>query len=263
MNPLFLLSSIGMMAVAIVAIVYWKVHSKVLWRLFLLGALAWIVGITAKIIAAIPTQTIMDFVRGILPRYLSEPALWIYIGLLTGVFECGATLAFAHIKRIRSAKWKEAVGFGLGFGAVEALLVGVGSFILVLLVILIPEMLPEELVNYLTSGTNSLLIIPAPIIERITVIFLHALSCVLIVYSVQVKEWKWFWFSFFYKTAIDAIAGYMHLANVLKDITTLGTWVVELVFLPFGIVGLWGLWKFRRRWEGLQVQSEPAEDDFM
>jgi len=194
--------------------------------------------------------------REALPKYVAEPFLWLYIGLLTGVFECGATLAFAYIKRIRWADYDGVVAFGLGFGAVEAFLVGVASFVMVLVVILIPDKLPEGMLEQVTGGTSSLLIIPAPIVERIIAIFLHAFSCVLIVYTVQTKDWRWFWLAFWYKTAVDEIAGIMHLENLLGDLTTLGVWVVELVFLPFGLVGLWGLLVFRRRWAQLAQTTE-------
>jgi len=251
MNPLFLLSGIGMMTVALVAVVYWKVGQSVLWRLFAWGALAWIVGVGVKIIAALPGRFIVSGARDSLPKYIAEPLLWLYTGLLTGVFECGATLAFAYIKRIRSASYKEIVAFGLGFGAVEAFLVGLGSFMVLLLAILIPDKLPEAMVKAMTSGSHSALVIPAPIVGRVTAILLHAFSCVLIVYAVRTRAWRWFWLAFWYKTAVDGVAGLMHLENLLTDISTLGMWVVELVFLPFGLVGLWGLRVFRRRWEAL------------
>jgi hypothetical protein len=67
---------------------------------------------------------------------------------------------------------------------------------------------------------------------------------------------RWFWLAFWYKTAIDAIAGLMHLENLLTDISTLGMWIVELVFLPFGLVGLWGLLAFRWRWESFAENTE-------
>jgi uncharacterized membrane protein YhfC len=256
MNPLFLLCGVGMMAVAFVAVVYWKVRSKVLWRLFAWGALVWIVGVAVKVIASIPNQAIIDAARGALPKYFAEPLLWLYIGLLTGVFECGATLVFAHIRRIRSADYNEVVAFGLGFGAVEAFLVGLASFVMILLVVLVPNKLPEEMVKYMTSGAGSPLVIPAPIVERITAVLLHAFSCVLIVYAVRTRAWRWFWAAFWYKTAMDAIAGLLHLENLLADMFTLGMWVVELILLPFGLVGLWGLWRFRKRWQQLDRNTE-------
>ncbi|MEW6403271.1 MAG: YhfC family glutamic-type intramembrane protease [Chloroflexota bacterium] len=248
MDALHLLSGAGMIVAALATVVYWKVRSNIPWILFLWGALAWIVGVTLKAVASIPSQTIINGVRDILPRYLSEPVLWIYIGLLTGIFEGGAALGFAFIRKIRTASWREVIGFGLGFGALEAFLLGVVAFVLVLLIILAPDKLPPELLQLVTEGDDSLLAIPAPIIERITAILIHAFSCLLIVYAVQVKAWKWFWVSFFYKTAVDSIAGFIHLTYGVENLTTLGVWVMEFSLLPFGIVGGWGLWAFQRKW---------------
>ena len=257
MHPLFLLSGTGMMVVAIAAVWYWKKYSGVLWSFLLWGSLAWAIGVTLKAAASIPTPAIINQVRDALPPHFADPVLWIYIGLLTGIFECGATFAFAYIHRIREANWNEAVGFGVGFGAIEALLVGVGYFLMVLVVIFIPDKLPPELLKFATAGSDSLWVIPAPIVERAIVIPLHALSCVLIIYAVRTRTWRWFWLSFAYKTVVDAIAGYIHLTYGLENLTTLDAWIVELVFLPFGVVGILGLYGFRRRWQLLSV--EPTE----
>ncbi|MEW6499587.1 MAG: hypothetical protein AB1589_45060, partial [Cyanobacteriota bacterium] len=77
MDALHLLSGAGMIVAALATVVYWKVRSNIPWILFLWGALAWIVGVTLKAVASIPSQTIINGVRDILPRYLSEPVLWI------------------------------------------------------------------------------------------------------------------------------------------------------------------------------------------
>ncbi len=251
MNPLFLLSGIGMVVVALATVIYWKFKSKVATAFFLWGAVAWVVGVVLKGIAAIPQSSIIDTTREYLPRFFSEPVLWLYIGLLTGVFECGAALAFTYfIKKLRYANWKEAVGFGAGFGAVEALLLGLVSFLWILLLILFPEIqerLPSEY-KFLATEPDSLLVIPAGILERVTAIFIHTFSSVLIIYAVQSKKWKWFWVSFFYKTAVDGIAGFHHITYGIENLTTLEIWVAEFIFLPFGIVGAWGLWVFKQRW---------------
>lgn|GEM_PF-972251 len=254
MNPLFLLSGIGMIVVAIAAVMYWKKYSGVLWSFFFWGALAWIVGVTLKAGASIPTPTIINQVRNVLPRTFAEPVLWIYIGLLTGIFECGATLGFAYIQKIRKANWNQSVGFGVGFGAVEALLVGVGSLLMMVVVIYIPDKLPPEFLKFITSG-NSLWCIPVPIIERVITIPIHALSCVLIIYAVQKQEWKCFYLSFAYKTVVDAIAGFIHISYGLENLTTLSTWGMELVFLPFGIIGVLGLYAFRNKWKQLGMET--------
>lgn len=248
MNPLFLLSGTGMIAVAIVPVFYWRQKSEVALRFFLWGALAWVVGIVLKSIASLPTPTVVANVRNILPGFLAESILWLFIGLLTGVFEGGATLGFAQINKIRTSTWSEAVGFGLGFGAIEAFLLGGYSLLTVALIVLVPDKLSPELLQLASSGNNSLWLIPAPIVERASAVLLHTFSCVLIIYAVQTRKWKWFWVSFFYKTAVDAVAGFAQLTYGVQNLTTLSTWIMETVFLIFGLVGLWGLQLFRDRW---------------
>lgn len=260
MNPLFVLSGLGMMAVAVAVVIYWQWRERVAFALFLWGALAWVAGNGVKSIAAIPVPAVTDGVRAALPRYFSEPVLWLYIGLLTGIFECGVVLAFAHIRRLRMASWREAVGFGLGFGAIEALLLGAYSTIVVLLVILIPDQLPPELRQLAFGQSGVLLAIPAPIVERAVVMLVHTFSCVLIIYSVQTREWRWFWISFLYKTMLDTIAGFVQITYGVQNLTILGTWAVELVLVPFGIAGLWGLHAFRRRWPRKNIPS-PTPDE--
>ncbi len=106
--------------------------------------------------------------------------------------------------------------------------------------------LPEGLIKL--AYADSPLIIPADILERVTAIYLHILSCLLIIYAVQVSRWKWFWISFIYKTAIDTIAGYLYLTYGIENLTTTGRWIFEIAILPFGIIGLWGMAKFKNIW---------------
>jgi hypothetical protein len=101
MNPIFLLSGLGMMAAALVVVIDWKLHARIPWSLFGWGALAWVISIVFKSYAALPTETVMESVRAALPESFSEPVIWIYIGLLTGIFECWVTLFFAYIPPVR------------------------------------------------------------------------------------------------------------------------------------------------------------------
>ena len=256
MNPFFLLSGLGMMAVALLVVFDWRRHAGVPWSPFLWGGLAWIVAIALKGIGGIPTDAIRSALEGALPKGFAEPVLWIYIGLLTGVFECGVTLAFARMDRIRSQGWEGVVAFGLGFGAIEAFLVGLTSFVMVLLVWRIPDKLPQELLQQALNGPQSTLVIPASVLERINAIFLHAFASLLIVYAVQTGRWRWFWVSFLYKTAIDAAAGYLYITYGIENLTTRGMWAFEIANLPFGIVGVWGLVKFRERYREREERGE-------
>ena len=48
-----------------------------------------------------------------------DVAFWIYIGLLTGVFECFAALLLLRRTKIMLGSPREVVAFGLGFGGVD------------------------------------------------------------------------------------------------------------------------------------------------
>jgi uncharacterized membrane protein YhfC len=243
-----------MIAVAIFALMYWRKRGQVTFPYFLWGGLSWLVAIVLKSIASIPTPQIIIGLRAVAPAYISEPLLWLFIGLLTGVFECGISLVIiTRLRRMRTASWSEALGFGLGFGAMEALLLGIFNFVIVILIITIPEQLPTELLDLTGGGDVSLWAIPVPVVERAIVILLHAFSSILIIFAFQTKEWKWFWVSLAYKTAMDALAGYFHITYGLQNLTITGIWLVELLTLPFGLVGLWGLIKFNNCWQAMEI----------
>ena len=247
-----------MILVAILSAVYWRRRTKIASTFFLLGALAWIAAVVLKGIAALPKDSIIEVFRNLLPAYLSEPLAWIYIGILTGIFECGIILLFLCVfKRLREQIWDEAVGLGLGFGAFEALMLGIGAFVLTLLVILIPEQLPKGLMELMRAPhLDTPLVIPAPIIERISTLFIHIFSTVLIVFSFMTKEWKWFWLSFLYKTVVDSIAGAVYVSYGIGNLTVYTLYTLEAIFAFIAIVGILGLRMLKKKWrERLEVEQ--------
>lgn len=245
-SPLFLISGAGMILVALFSVIYWKKYTSISFSIFLWGALAWFIGVTLKLIFfSLINPIIIPFLYKILAKSLADPLTWIYIGLLSGVFECGMTLVFAlYYKKARQG-WAEATGFGLGFGTIEAFIVGLASLGSVITLLYFSKMLPSQTVALMSTSLQSLSIIPAPIVERIIVILIHALSCVMIIYAVITKRWRWFWISFFYKSAIDTIAAFGQISFGITDPSHL--WILEAMLLPFGLIGLWGIMKFKNK----------------
>ena len=56
-------------------------------------------------------------------------ALGSYVGIRTGLFECGAKYLAVERTRLRDASLDEATAFGVGFGATEAVLLEIPSLI--------------------------------------------------------------------------------------------------------------------------------------
>lgn len=261
-SPLYLLTGIGMIAVAVVSVGFWKRGRAVSWTAFGLGALAWVVSVALKIAWAVPTnQWMRDSVYAALPRWAAGPVFWLYIGLLTGVFEGGITFLFVKRTRLREASWDEAVAFGVGFGAVEALLLGLPALILQLVAFFFWNQLPADVKTPLEESLQfGLAAIPLPVIERISALFIHILVCTLIVYRVRVGARRWFWLAFVYKSVIDAFAAWFILGSGMSK-TLAGLVEFEAAAVAYAMLGLAGLAFLKSRFQSLTAPGLATPTD--
>jgi uncharacterized membrane protein YhfC len=185
------------------------------------GALAWFVAVILKFAWAIPiNHHVQDLLHRFLLPELANPLFWIYVGLLTGIFECGLIWLIFRFSRLGNASLSSSYGFGYGFGCIEAILLGLSQ--IASLVAIATGKLP--------SVGLSWLVVPAPIIERVMTIFLHLYTTLLIIYSIKESKPSLFWLSFLYKSFVDTIAAWAQLAYGID--TTAHLWTVEgLIFI--------------------------------
>lgn len=240
LDPMILLPGIGMTLVALAFVIY-AARQKILgWRYLGLGALFWVLTVAVKFAFAIPVNPLVYQALGVTSDRLFSPGnlvAYLYIGALTGVFEVG--LAWLILSKIRwgQASWSQTLVFGIGFGAIEAFLLGLVGFGSSLTALLSPDVLPVSalgsLANNATLGMGL-----APVVERLSVIFAHIFSCVLIFYAIASGEPKWGWLAILYKTLLDAPGGFAAFwgANTLEKV-----WTLEAVIAVFGLMGLWGI----------------------
>jgi len=242
-NPLFLLSGAGMIAAGAGAVLYWALKKKLSIVPFLLGGAAWFVSVALKAGFAIAFNgKVQSLLNGWFRESAAGPLFWLYIGLLTGIFECGLVLLVTLWPKVRDYDFNQAVAFGAGFGATEAILLGLGSFAAVIAAMVMPDKMPKVLMD---SFSGSAWVIPAPVVERVFAVIVHVFSCVLILQGARQKRWPLFWASFIYKTLIDAIAAWSQLSF---KVDTLGhIWAVEAIVAAFGVIGLLGLIRLQRQ----------------
>lgn len=245
LSPLALLGGTGMALVAAAFIVY-AAWNRLGWGYLGLGALAWIVAVALKFAWAIPVNTpVYNKLFDSLPKWLAAPIFWVYVGALTGVFEVALVWLVLRYTKIGKTTWERALAFGIGFGAVEALLLGLSNLANVLTAMLVPATIPYEGLASLAQLNNPFFGL-APVVERAATIFVHILSNVLLFYGVQKKQPVWFWLAFAYKTAIDAVAAFAQLWGV----NTLGRmWLIEAIVVVFGVAGWWGIRWLKPRYE--------------
>jgi len=231
-----LVSGALIIIICVVLLIGWKVKSNSSFKWPLIGAGAWFVGVVLKFgFAYLFNNPILEVLKESFGQtgYLSLGS--IYIGLLTGVFEIGVTLVFVLLIKGIYENAQRGIGIGLGAGTIEALLLGfsqIGAFAMVIS----GSPGSSDIITGLVNATvhTPLVFLVAPV-ERIIAILCHTSSRALVVLSVVRKKQIYFWAGFLIMTAIDAIAGYAHLAGYVN---TVSTWFIELALLPFAIVSI-------------------------
>jgi uncharacterized membrane protein YhfC len=242
-----------MVLAGLVPVIILRKWWKTPWRLFALGAVLWIVSVAAKLgFAFLANNPVEKALHAILPTFPADLAFWLYVGLLTGIFECGIFLLL--IKYIRRRQWtfKDAASVGVGFGAVEAIALGVGVAI-------------ATSIKISVSGELNLAVVVHwhPPVERLIALAVHAASVAMIIYALTQRKWRWFVASFLYKSGVDALASFVFLARA--DLMKTHPWFVELgLFGPFACAGLCILLLLRRLWnkkDEIQATAQVSSAD--
>ena len=246
LQPTILIPGIGMTLVALLAAA-WALRKGGTWRMLGWGALFWAFTVALKFAFAIPVNTPLSQLLGVSyqnPLSVGNIIFYIYVGALTGIFEVLVAWLVLRKRALGRASWKQALAFGVGFGAFEALLLGLLALTQSVGVLLSPDTLPIYTLGSMANNNNVLFAI-APVVERISVIFAHVFTCVAIFYAIAVRQPKWMWMAVLYKTVLDAPAG-------LAQFTGLNTldklWALEGVILLIGLVGLWAAWRISQRY---------------
>lgn len=254
-TPIALIGGLGMIAVAAGFVIYAALH-RLGWRYLGLGALAWVVTVVLKFVWALAfNQTIYAALQSVLPASLADPIFALYVGALTGLFEVLLLWLVMRYTRLGRMTWGHALAFGIGFGVVEALLLGLQSLANAVFAIATPALVPVG--PEAIAQMNNPLLQLAPIIERFFAILLHIFSCLLVIYAARTRQARWFWLAFVYKTGIDTVAA---LAQIRGLVTYPTIWAIELVVAVWGIAGWLGIRWLHKRWDDTDLETRPAPE---
>lgn len=235
-TPLALLGGVGMILVAVGYVAY-AGKRRLNWGYLGLGALAWGVTVALKFLwAARLNAPIYNALTGALPESIAMLLFYIYVGLLTGMTEVLLTWLVVRYTRLGQVPWGKALAFGIGFGAVEALLLGFSSLSSIITALAMPEALPTDVLTQLAAANNPLWGV-APIVERFFTCLVHIFCNVALFYGAMKKEARWFWLSFLFKSGIDAVAAFAQLWGLTE---LWRVWFIEAVVVVWGLLGWWG-----------------------
>jgi len=168
-----------------------------------------------------------------------------YYGLRTGLLESGLSYVVA-LKRLSNASWGEAVAFGVGFGSIEAIALGLPNMISIPLLYLNPsliEQLPSSVQLQLSLPT---VVIFAPIMERFFTLMIHILGSLLVIYAVIRRRKSYLVASILYKGLVDGI---IPVIGQNVDLTTVqGIYLAETPFVGIGVLTILCIYLMRRRY---------------
>lgn len=223
-NSLFVFGGVLMIAIACGYVIVWRMRSHAAWRWFWAGAGVWTLGVALKFIAAyFAYQPVLEWSKERMPH--AAYLIWgcFYGGAYTGVFEIGVTYLFALWARGMAKNVKNAMAVGIGAGAFEAALLGLGAAI------------GGALASASAFPVAGVLWLAGPYERLITILF-HTASRVFALQAIAQRRILLFWYGFLLMTLVDGIATYAYLADVLK---THSPWWIELALTPIAIFSVW------------------------
>lgn len=220
-------------------LVWWR--WGITWRILGAGAALWAVSVALKLaFAMVASQPVARWLHAALTKFWADPLFWSYVGLLTGIFECGIFLVVASFIKRSHWSWREAVALGVGFGAIEAMALG-----------LVSGLSMNSTGPWASLTTGSEVLVPA--FERLLALIIHVASVVMILHALIARQWRWFAASFVCKSAVDTVAAWLLLSG-----TSLRTspWMMEWICIaPFALISVGALFHLRRVWTDMKMAS--------
>lgn len=255
LTPIALVGGIGMILVAVGFVVY-AALKHLGWKYLGLGALAWLVTVIVKLVWALALNSqVYSVMTTAMPGALGNGVFDLYVGLLTGFTEVAIVWLVMRYTRLGKVTWDRALAFGIGFGTIEALLLGLGSFLTMLTALLMPQAIPADALKQLAAA-NNILISGAPIVERFFTVWVHIFCSVLIFFAVSQSQARWFWLAFFFKSLLDAVAAFAQTASVLATVE--GIWAIEAIVIVCGILGWLGTNWVKSRYAESSSVAKPT-----
>jgi len=247
---------VGMILVAVAAVIYWRRVSRLPLKWFWAGAGLWAVAVALKLLCARLTMPqVIEFMK----ENLSQAGLVIvggaFVGIESSLFEMGLTLLAVLIWRQLGRDAERSIAVGVGAGAFEALLLGaVGLIALITVLAGVPgtEKLAQEMEKVAARTPVFWLAAPA---ERIIAILCHASCRALILLGAARRRAGMILAGFVIFALLDGVVGAFHVSG---KIGVISIWWVELAILPLGLLSIPILRRCYLRWRRKEEEPLPA-----
>ena len=187
--------------------------------------------------------------------------LGVYVGLRTGLLESALVLLAFKREGLNDLNVDEAIAFAIGFGALEAIFLGIPSLIQIATFNLYPstvESLPlDQLIQIMAQLNAPTWVVGAPIIERGFTLLAHIYATLLIYSGVRNEDSGSVLMAVAYKSALDAMVPLMQWLLSSRGFGMV--YVVEVWVVIMGLVGLWGSRRLIKEMSNHGASGPPDE----
>jgi uncharacterized membrane protein YhfC len=244
-NPYLLISPAGMILVGLIALLYWRRKTGVAWIYFGFGALIWVIAISIKLLMDFTVTTPFYLYLYSYGSLAAIIGLSLYVGLRTGLLESGLSYVGVRYTHFRTMNLDQALAFGIGFGAIEALALGVQTLLNLVVFVLDPSLAVTLSLAQQASLNAPTIVAFAAIIERAFILLIHVFASVLVIFSVVTRMFRYLIYSILFKTLVDGMLP--ALTTYLNTATVIGIYEVEVPIVVLGVIAFFGtLWVMKR-----------------
>lgn len=257
-----LVSSVGMLVVAGIAVIYWRRVSGLQFRWFWVGAGLWTVAVILK---GLLSGTLTNWMAGWLFK-AGQPYAFrvlgggLFVGLESSLFEVGLTCVAVLMWRTLGRDADRAIGIGLGAGAFEAILLGIAVLIFIVAPTTIPDLPSPFKEMQAAAAVTPLAWLVAPV-ERAITIVCHTSSRALVLVGTAYRKPMIVASGFLIFALTDGIGCAVLMSGKMGKISL---WWIELAILPVALVSLPILRWCHLRWgasaRGLNRNEAPISD---
>jgi len=120
------------------------------------------------------SPSLYKWLGGSFPIDAAVLAMGLYLGLRTGILESGAVYLGTLYSKLKCMSFDDAVAVGIGFGGIEALLLGALSLLNAIAYLLNPGLF--LMLSYSAQQQFEPSFIPIPVVERLAVLFAHVFA---------------------------------------------------------------------------------------
>lgn len=250
------------MLVGLLAILYWKRRAGSPFRVFMMGGAIWIVAIFPKLLMDLTiTPGVSRWASLTLGATGNLVVLGLLVGFRTGFFEGGFTYLTFSRTRLRASTLNEATAFGVGFGGLEAILLGALGTVNFAVLLSNPELLSslpaEQPALVMRQLSESAWIVFVPMLERVFTLLLHVFVALLMFGAVLQAKWRYFLAGFALKSMLDGILPYWSF--IVQPTASLeAAYLAEAPVAALGILSLIGMRWVRRTLTVLPLPEQES-----